>query len=211
MGLWPGGFLTTELEGNWGDAVNGFTGALLPVNTSRTFPVFGETVLALPALNFRQALVLPTKDPKAALVSLSVVSSEGKANTPGFSDLRADTLTLAGEARVRTNFFGRTGHQLVGFTYSNQGFDSECRERCQAASPLRFATPVRRYGDPPCFDYRCLKNSAFRPESNGDCNDSHGCSCSHRLWEGVAGCPRELGCTLPSHLFLDRDHHDLLV
>ena len=33
-------------------------------------------------------------------------------------------LTIAGEARVRTNFFGLTGHQLIGGGYSNKTFTS---------------------------------------------------------------------------------------
>jgi len=33
-------------------------------------------------------------------------------------------LTIAGEARMRTNFFGLTGHQLIGGGYSNKTFTS---------------------------------------------------------------------------------------
>jgi porin len=61
----------------------------------------------------------PAEDPGALVASLSVVSSVGEANTSGFSNLSANALTLTGEARVRTDFLRRTGHQLVGFTYSN--------------------------------------------------------------------------------------------
>jgi len=180
MGLWPGGLLTVELEGNWGKAVNRSTGALMTVNTNQAFPVVGETLLALPALNYTQDLskhvglfagkldtivtgdlnafahgkgedqfmnlafninpvlimtvpystlgagviIKPAKDPGAALVSLAVVSSLGEANTSGFSDLSWNALTFTGEGRVRTDFFGRTGHQMVGFTYSNNEFTS---------------------------------------------------------------------------------------
>ncbi len=38
MGLWRGGFLTAELEGNWGRAVNTSTGTLMPVNSNQAFP-----------------------------------------------------------------------------------------------------------------------------------------------------------------------------
>jgi porin len=34
LGLWPGGFLTLEVEGNWGKAVNVNTGALMPANSN---------------------------------------------------------------------------------------------------------------------------------------------------------------------------------
>ena len=36
LGLWPGAFLNLEAEGNWASAVNGNTGALMPVNSSQT-------------------------------------------------------------------------------------------------------------------------------------------------------------------------------
>jgi porin len=180
MGLWPGGFLTTELEGNWGHSVNPYTGALLPVNSNQIFPVVAQDGVGLPALNFTQFLseyfgmsvgkmetvssgdmnefahgkgdsqfmnlafnvnptllttvpysplgasmiILPTKDPNAAVVAVSVVSSVGDANTTGFSTLNANRLTFVGEGRIRTGFFGLTGHQLVGYTYSNKEFVS---------------------------------------------------------------------------------------
>jgi porin len=175
MGLWPGGFLTAELEWNFGKGVNGRNGGLMPVNTNQIFPVPGEEGIALPALNFTQFLseyggvfvgkldttsgdmnefahgkgdtqfmntalnlnpailmaapystlgagvvILPTKDPKASIVTLSVVSADGKASTSGLDNLNDDRLSYTGEARVRTGFFGLTGHQLVGAIYSNK-------------------------------------------------------------------------------------------
>ena len=54
LGLWPGGFLTVELEGNWSDSVNGKTGALSPVNLNQLFPLPTGDNVALPALNFAQ-------------------------------------------------------------------------------------------------------------------------------------------------------------
>src|SRR5262249_35609680 len=69
-------------------------------------------------------IALPTKDPAQAIVSFLVLSSTGKASTSGFEDLNDDNLTFAGEGRVRTDFFGLTGHQLFGFTFSNRKFTS---------------------------------------------------------------------------------------
>jgi porin len=69
-------------------------------------------------------VVLPTKDPKEAIVSLSVLSANGQANTSGFGDLNGNAITVAGEGRVRTVFFGLTGHQLFGTTFSNKKFNS---------------------------------------------------------------------------------------
>jgi porin len=69
-------------------------------------------------------IALPTKDPNQAIVSFFVMSSTGKASTSGFEDLNDDNLTFAGEGRVRTEFFGMTGHQLFGALFSNKKFTS---------------------------------------------------------------------------------------
>jgi porin len=179
LGLWPGGFLTVELEGNWSDSVNGKTGALSPVNANQLFPLPPGDNVALPALNFAQfvspyagavvgkfdgmaadanefahgkygkgeteflntalnlnpvtfavpystlgtgVIVLPTKDPNEAIVNFLVFSATGKASTSGFDNLNG--AIFAGEGRVRTDFFGLTGHQLVGALYSNKQYTS---------------------------------------------------------------------------------------
>jgi len=70
------------------------------------------------------AVVLPTKDPKEAIVTLFVLSANGVATTSGFEDLNGNDIVVAGEGRVRTDFFGLTGHQLVGSTFSNKRFTS---------------------------------------------------------------------------------------
>ena len=69
-------------------------------------------------------IVLPTKDPKEAIVSLLVMSTNGNPTTSGFGDLNGNAITVAGEGRVRTDFFGLTGHQLLGTTFSNKKFTS---------------------------------------------------------------------------------------
>src|SRR5262249_39989583 len=70
------------------------------------------------------AVVLPTKDPKESIVTLFVLSANGQANTSGFENLNGNAIVVAGEGRVRTDFFGLTGHQLVGSTFSNKRFTS---------------------------------------------------------------------------------------
>ena len=176
LGLWPGGFLTVELEGNWSDSVNFSTGALAPANTNQLFPLPLGTNVGLPAWNFAQflsryagvtfgkqqtmsgdmnefahgkgdtqffntglsinpallvvpystlgagAIVLPTADVNQAIVTLLVLSATGKASTTGFDDL--DGPILAGEGRLRTDFFGLTGHQLLGALYSWKRYTS---------------------------------------------------------------------------------------
>ena len=69
-------------------------------------------------------IILPTKDPHAAIIGFSVLQSNGKASTIGFDDLHSNQLSFVGEARVRTDFFGLTGHQLIGGAYSNKTFNS---------------------------------------------------------------------------------------
>ena len=69
-------------------------------------------------------VVLPTKDPKEAIVSLLVLPANGQPNTSGFGDLDGNAIIVAGEGRVRTDFFGLTGHQLFGTTFSNKKFTS---------------------------------------------------------------------------------------
>jgi porin len=54
LGLWPGGFLTVELEGNWAKSVNNNVGSLLPANTNQLFPIPGGGNVALPNLSFMQ-------------------------------------------------------------------------------------------------------------------------------------------------------------
>jgi len=176
LGLWPGGFLNLELEGNWSQSVNGNTGALAPVNTNQLFPLPTGNNVALPAWNFAQflsryagvtfgkfdttggdmnefahgkgdiqffntafsfnpialiapystlgagAIVLPTADINQAIVTLTALSATGKSSTAGFDNLNGPL--FAGEARVRTDFFGLTGHQLVGGMYSWKDYTS---------------------------------------------------------------------------------------
>src|SRR5215467_8170584 len=69
-------------------------------------------------------VVLPTKDPKQAIVSFFVLSANGVPTTSGFEDLNGNDVAVAGEGRVRTDFFGLTGHQDFGTSFSNKKFTS---------------------------------------------------------------------------------------
>ena len=69
-------------------------------------------------------MVLPTKDPNSAIISVSAISSDGKANSSGFDTLFKGNTTYAVEGRMRTDFFGLTGHQLLGGMYSTKDFAS---------------------------------------------------------------------------------------
>src|SRR5688572_12676916 len=62
LGLWPGGFLNVEAEGNFIPAdtlrksLNGKTGALMFVNSNQAYPTPSGDNFNLPALNFTQFL-----------------------------------------------------------------------------------------------------------------------------------------------------------
>ncbi|MBI5632795.1 MAG: carbohydrate porin [Nitrospirae bacterium] len=56
LGLWPGGFLTVEVEGNYNRSVNLDSGALMPANTNQLFPMPGDQELNIPAVTFMQFL-----------------------------------------------------------------------------------------------------------------------------------------------------------
>lgn len=179
LGLWPGGSLTVEVEGNWENSVNGLTGAFMPANANQLFPVSTGNNFNVPQVSFAQfvspyagffagkldtssgdmnefahgkggtqflnvafnitpialmtvpystlgsgVIVLPTKDPHEAILNASVMQANGTASEPGFDELNVHNLTFAGEGRVRTGFFGRTGHQLVSATYSNRTYNA---------------------------------------------------------------------------------------
>jgi porin len=185
LGLWPGGFFTVEVEGNFAKTVNLLTGALMPVNSNQMWPTptaVQNNNLNVPNVSFTQffspyagvilgklatlsptsgdmnefahgkgdiqfmnlafninpvavvvvpystlgagVIILPTKDPEEAIINLMVLQTNGKASVAGFEDLHSNQLTFAGEARVRTDFFGLTGHQLIGWEYSNKTFAS---------------------------------------------------------------------------------------
>lgn len=179
LGLWPGGFASLEVEGNFGNGINLNTGAIDPVNTNQLFPDAGGDNFNVPQLSFTQfvspyfgvlagkldtmssdenefahgkgdtqfmnlafninpvalvaapysplgagLIVLPTEDPAAAVLNAAVIQSTAQASTAGFDHISSNDLTFAGEGRVRTRFFGLTGHQLVGAEYSNKQFRS---------------------------------------------------------------------------------------
>lgn len=185
LGLWPGGSLTVEAEGNFIPqdnvlkSINGKSGALMPVNSSQLYPMPAGDNFNLPQLSFTQSvspyaslligkldttsgdanefahgkgdmqfmnlafnfnpvplvtipystlgtglMLFPTKDPRQAIVNFLVLQTNGQASRSGFADLDANKMTFAGEGRVMTNFFGLTGHQLLGATFSNRKFTS---------------------------------------------------------------------------------------
>jgi len=64
---------------------------------------------------------LPTKD---AILSFSVIDSEGTTTRTGFDTLFKNGTTLGSELRLTVRPFGLTGHQLIGSGWSNKDFIS---------------------------------------------------------------------------------------
>lgn len=94
------------------------------MNTALSFnPVF---LLVAPSTTLGAGVViLPTAgDPKPSIITFSVIQTNGSAKNSGFNDLGTNKLTFGPEGRVRTDFFGMTGHQLAGALYSNKTFNS---------------------------------------------------------------------------------------
>lgn len=178
LGMWAGGFLTIEAEGNWGKDVNLNTGSLIPVDENHLFPIPFQNAFGIPqfnythflspnfgvivgkigvtladdnefahgkyakgdtqfmnlALNFNPlvlfqvpytplgagVIILPTGNPHEAAIKFMAMTTNGKANAAGFDEIKSDATTLSAEGRVRTDFFGMTGHQLLGALYTNK-------------------------------------------------------------------------------------------
>ena len=178
LGLWHGGLLTIDFQGNFSRSVNNNTGALMPVNSNQLYPMPNGDNLNLAQLSIAQSFsnyaglilgkiepsidanefaaglgdtqflndaltanpvtslvtpfstlgavvnVSPTTHHNEAIIDFSILQTNGNANTSGFNDLSSNKLTFSGQGRVRTDFFGLTGHQLLGVEYSNQSFTS---------------------------------------------------------------------------------------
>src|SRR5215468_8527015 len=123
FGLTLGKFATiTNTSGDMNEFAHG-KGATQFMNLAFNFnPLLAFTV---PYSTLGTGLVvLPTKDPKQAIVTFFVMSANGLPTTSGFEDLNGNDVVVAGEGRVRTDFFGLTGHQDFGTSFSNKKFTS---------------------------------------------------------------------------------------
>ncbi|HSA61514.1 MAG TPA: carbohydrate porin, partial [Nitrospiraceae bacterium] len=87
LGLWPGGFLTVEVEGNFNQSVNGQTGALMPVNSNQLYPTPTGENLNVPQVSFMQFF-----SPYAGVVLGKLDTTSGDANE--FAHGKGDTQFL---------------------------------------------------------------------------------------------------------------------
>jgi porin len=69
---------------------------------------------------------LPTKD---LIMNFSVIDTEGTTTRTGFDTLFKNGTTLGSELRWTIKPFGLTGHQLIGFSWSNKDFTSLNQDR----------------------------------------------------------------------------------
>jgi len=69
-------------------------------------------------------IIVPTGDPKAAIINFMALDGDGKANRSGFDTVFESNTVYGAEVRGRTNFFGMTGHQLLGAAYNTKDFSS---------------------------------------------------------------------------------------
>lgn len=69
-------------------------------------------------------IILPTQNPHEWVVSAVGMKTLGEASTSGIDDIDSGPTTLAAETRLTTDFFGMTGHQLVGYAHSDKDFTS---------------------------------------------------------------------------------------
>ncbi len=160
MNLWQGGLFTVEVEGNFGQDVNTWTGALMEVNASQTFPKSGEYGRDFPTLMLTQFFlkefgiilgkvgtgsdanefasgkgdtqffnIALTFNPAAFLTipystkgAGVIVAPSGDVRTAVIKFFVLDETSYAAEGRVRTEFLGLTGHQLIGVSYASKSF-----------------------------------------------------------------------------------------
>ena len=123
FGLAIGKFATvTPTSGDMNEFAHG-KGATQFMNLALNFnPVF---IFTVPYSTLGAgAIVLPTKDPNEAIANFFVFSANGLPTTSGFENLNGNAIVVAGEGRVRTDFFGLTGHQDFGTSFSNKKFTS---------------------------------------------------------------------------------------
>jgi porin len=69
-------------------------------------------------------IILPTTDPKEAIITITALDADGTAKSSDFDTVFKGNTAYTIEGRVRTDFFGLTGHQLVGATYSTKNYTS---------------------------------------------------------------------------------------
>jgi porin len=69
-------------------------------------------------------IILPTGDEKAAKIKVFALDANGTPNTTGFDTVFEGNTTYDIDVRVRTDFLGLTGHQLIGAAYSTKDFRS---------------------------------------------------------------------------------------
>lgn len=92
-------------------------------NIAFTFNPVGFSTMPYTALG-AGIVIFPTGDKKDATIKFFAMDANGKPNTTGFDTVFHGNTTYILEERVRSNFFGLTGHHLLGGSYSTKSFTS---------------------------------------------------------------------------------------
>jgi porin len=93
---------------------------------------------------------LPTKD---VIMSFSAVDTEGTTTRAGFDTLFKDGTTLGAETRLTIRPFGLTGHQSIGFSWSNADFNSLSQDPRTLIGNVLFGTPPKKESGSWAFMY----------------------------------------------------------
>src|SRR5262252_8002967 len=70
------------------------------------------------------AVILPGEKPDDVVITLAALDPAGNPGAAGFNTVGQDGTIFTGEARVKTHFFGHTGHQDVSAIYSDKLYTS---------------------------------------------------------------------------------------
>src|SRR5262249_21927348 len=69
-------------------------------------------------------VILPMDKPEDLVITAAAFDPNGDPNTTGLGNLWQDGSLYTGEARLKTDFFGHTGHQTIGGAYSDKLYKS---------------------------------------------------------------------------------------
>jgi porin len=69
-------------------------------------------------------IIQPGREPSDAVISVAAVDAEGQPGVPGFETAFERGTIYFSESRVKTDLFDHTGHQSIGYLYSNKQYTS---------------------------------------------------------------------------------------
>ncbi len=86
---------------------------------------FNPTILMVPYSTLGVGtIILPGDKPDDLVITAGAFDPNGNPGTSGLGNLWQDGALYLAEGRLKTNFFGHTGHQLIGGAYSDKLYNS---------------------------------------------------------------------------------------